>query len=84
MSSKKIERVFGNGGYITKTFQERFSFNLDKVKAILERLGKWSEILSPDTKKIEEILPSLPEKDQEEILSAREKKSFVMLKQSKK
>ena len=84
MDSKKIERVFSGNSYITKTLQSRFSFNMEKLKGILERLGKWVDILAPDTKKIDEILPSLSEAEQEEILSTREKKSFVMLKQSKK
>ena len=84
MDSKKIERVFSGNSYITKTLQSRFSFNMEKLKGILERLGKWADILAPDTKKIDEILPSLSEAEQEEILSTREKKSFVMLKQSKK
>ena len=44
MENEKIERVFGGDGYITKTVQERFSFNFEKIKPILERLGKWADI----------------------------------------
>lgn len=84
MESEKIDRVFGGDGYITKTLQERFSFNMDKVKPILERLGKWADILAPDEGKLEEILAGLPDKESEEILATRDKKTFITLKQTKK
>lgn len=84
MESEKIDRVFGGEGYITKTIQERFSFNMDKIKPILERLGKWTDILGPDEDKLEEILAGLPDKESEEILAARDKKTFITLKQTEK
>ena len=83
MENEKIERVFGGDGYITKTVQERFSFDMDKIKPILERLGKWVDILGPDEDKLEEILAGLPEKEAEEILATRDKKTFITLKQTK-
>lgn len=83
MESEKIDRVFGGEGYITKTVQERFSFDMDKIKPILEKLGKWTEILAPDEDKLEEILAGLPDKESEEILAARDKKTFITLKQTK-
>lgn len=83
MENEKIERVFGGDGYITKTIQERFSFDMDKIKPMLERLGKWADILGPDEDKLEEILAALPEKEAEEILAARDKKTFITLKQTK-
>ncbi len=84
MGSEKIDRVFGGSGYITKTVQERFSFNFEKIRPVLERLGRWADILEPDDKKLMEIIPDLPEKESEEILSGREKKTFIVLKQGKK
>lgn len=83
MESEKIERVFGGEGYITKTIQERFSFNMEKIKPILEHLGRWTDILGPDEDKLEEILAALPEKGAEEILATRDKKTFITLKQTK-
>lgn len=83
MENEKIERVFGGEGYITKTVQERFSFDMDKIKPILERLGKWADILGPDEDKLEEILVGLPDKEAEEILATRDKKTFITLKQTK-
>lgn len=83
MENEKIERVFGGDGYITKTVQERFSFNFEKIKPILERLGKWMDILGPNEDKLEEILASLPNKESEEILATRDKKTFITLKQTK-
>ncbi len=83
MENEKIDRVFGGDGYITKTVQERFSFNFEKIKPILERLGKWADILGPDEDKLEEILAGLQNKESEEILATRDKKTFITLKQTK-
>ncbi|MCR4330544.1 MAG: PD-(D/E)XK nuclease family protein [Patescibacteria group bacterium] len=84
MENTAVARVFGSPGYITKSVGERFTWEMSQVKPTLERLGKWSGILEPNPKKLEELLPTLPDKDREEILSAREKKSVVTLKQTKK
>ncbi len=84
MENTGVARVFGGPGYITKSVGERFAWKMDRVKPILERLGKWAGILEPNSKKLEELLPTLPDKDREEILTAREKRSVVTLKQTKK
>lgn len=84
MENTGVARVFGGPGYITKSIGERFAWEMSRVKPILERLGKWAGILEPNPKKLEELLPTLPDKDREEILTAREKKSVVTLKQTKK
>jgi len=84
MENTGVARVFGGSGYITKSVGERFAWEMDRIKPILERLGKWAGILEPNSKKLEELLPTLPDKDREEILTAREKRSVVTLKQTKK
>jgi len=84
MEKESLGRVFGDAGHITKNVQERFTFDMEKVKPILEDLGKWNDVLAPDVKKIEELLPSLPNSAQEEILNSRDKKTFTVLKQTKK
>lgn len=84
MENTAVARVFGSPGYITKSVGERFTWEMDRVRPILERLGKWAGILEPNSKKLEELLPTLGAKDQEEILTAREKKSVITLKQTKK
>ncbi|MFA5841570.1 MAG: PD-(D/E)XK nuclease family protein, partial [Candidatus Paceibacterota bacterium] len=84
MDSQKLGRVFGGEGYITKTVQERVSFDVEKIKPILEKLGLWEKILEPDTKKLAELISSLPDQEQEVALAAKTVKSFVTLKASKK
>ncbi len=84
MESSKVARVFSSRGFITKNVQERFSFDMDKVKEVLVPENKWEEILSPDEKKLSKLLPLLVSKLQNKILSFREKKEFVVLKQTKK
>ncbi|MCR4306926.1 MAG: PD-(D/E)XK nuclease family protein, partial [Candidatus Yonathbacteria bacterium] len=84
MENTGVARVFGGPGYITKSVGERFAWEMNRIKPILERLGKWAGILEPNPKKLEELLPTLQDKDREEILTAREKKSVVTLKQTKK
>lgn len=84
MTDKKVARVFGSDGYITRTMQERASFNMEKLHPFLEQIGKWDEILAPDTKLLEKILPTLTNDEQEKILEEREGKSFSVLKPTKK
>lgn len=83
MDQQKIDRVFGTDGYITRSVIERTSFDMETLEPILKRLGLWEKVLAPDAKRIEKILPSLPAPAQEELLSAREKKQTVLLKQTK-
>jgi len=84
MEKEELQRVFGSRGYITKNIQERFSYPMDKIKPILEKAGKWQDILVADAKKLGEILPSLAEEDKTGIEELKEKKVFTVLKQTKK
>ncbi len=84
MDNQKIERVFGNEGYLTRKIQERFSYDLEKIREILEPIGKWKDILDADEKKLEKILNSLPDDIQEKILALRKTKRFPALTASKK
>ena len=84
MEKAGVFRVFGSGGFITKQTQERFSFDMDKARPILERLGKWTDILEPDEKKLSKLLMELSEDAQNEILAARERKTITTLKASPK
>jgi putative RecB family exonuclease len=44
MNSEGVERVFGESGYLTKTLGERFVYDMDKIKKILEEIGRWDEV----------------------------------------
>ncbi len=58
--AKGIDRIFGDEGYITRLPQQRFSYNIDKVKSILEPVNKWNEILTIDKTKFKKVIDSLP------------------------
>ena len=57
--AKGIDRVFGDEGYITRLSQQRFSYNIKKVKEILEPINKWNEILTIDKTKFKKVIDSL-------------------------
>ena len=59
MDDQKVERVFGEEGYLTRTIKEKNIYDLEKIKEILESIGKWKEILEPDEKKVDKLLPSV-------------------------
>lgn len=66
-----IERVFSDQGYITRTVQKRYSYDFNKIKTILEPLGKWEEILKVDDVKLKKIIDTLPYLVQEQIKGAK-------------
>ena len=56
----ELDRVFGDSGYITRLPQQRFSYNFNKVKEILEPINKWNEILTIDKAKFKKVVDALP------------------------
>ena len=84
MDEQKVERVFGEEGYLTRTIKEKNVYDLEKIKDILKPVGKWDEILEPDEKKLDKILPSLSDNLKEKILSLATKKKTTMLSMKKK
>lgn len=77
---KKVERVFGDGGFITRRTQKRYSYNINKIKAILEPLRLWDEVATVDSSKLAQIIKALPYYLQKEIEQAREVESeYVVL-----
>ncbi len=84
MDEAKVERVFGQEGYITKSAKDSVSYNMEKVREILEPAGKWQEILSTDEKKLEKLLSSLPQETQEKLFQLRSTKQIITLTISKK
>lgn len=76
-----LERVFGDYGYITRTLQQRFSYDEGRLKEILSNRGLWENILSFDPQKLAKIEKSLPYSVREEIKKARIlEKEFKILK----
>jgi hypothetical protein len=76
-----LERVFGDGGYITRTLQQRFSYDEGRLKEILSRQGLWESVLAFDSKKLANIEKSLPYSVREEIEKSKiPGKKFKILK----
>lgn len=75
MERHGLTRVFGDEGYISKKNQQRFEYDIEKVKALLSPLGKWEEILKADETKLRKILMEIPEATRKEIERARKVKS---------
>lgn len=71
MDAGGYDRVFGEDGYLSRTVQRRFTYDFDKVRAILEPLGKWEEILAADEKKLAVLLKGLPFEVRSQIEEAK-------------
>lgn len=67
----KIERVFGEEGYITRTVQRRYTYDSEKIKSVLGPLGRWEEVLRVDDTKLKTLLASLSLSAQEQIKGAK-------------
>ena len=82
-----MERLFSEDGYISRQLIQRFKYNSETLKAILEPLGKWQEILKPDETKLKKILKEVPLSVKEKIESAKkidkEYKTFSFKKEKK-
>lgn len=85
--NQRLERVFGDGIFITRSLRQVFEYDSDKVKSVLEPLGKWNEVISIDSVKLKKVISELSYKERKEIEKARElKKEFksLSLKEEKK
>ena len=84
MNRQKMERVFGDEGYLTRKTTKRFSYDWDKIKEILEPIGKWSETLEPDEKRLEKIIPYLSDDIKEKVKNVQSLKTITILTASRK
>jgi hypothetical protein len=89
MESNGVERVFDERGfYISKKLQQRFKYDLDKVKQVLLGAGlsdKWEALLEADEKKLKLIMETLPSPVRNEIAALKTlSKEFTTLTASSK
>lgn len=84
MDAQGFERVFSESGYVTRSTQERVSYDVDKAEPILRAAGVWNNVLVADKKKIEEIVPTLNGKTQEELATTKKVSVSKTLRLSKK
>lgn len=71
MDAQGYDRVFGEAGYLARSIQRRFAYDFEKIRAVLEPLGKWEEILAADERKLKAILKALPPEAQSAIEDAK-------------
>lgn len=45
MNIQGIERIFGENGYLTRVLLERTTYDMPQIKELLEKLGKWNEVI---------------------------------------
>ncbi|NTV44170.1 MAG: PD-(D/E)XK nuclease family protein [Candidatus Yonathbacteria bacterium] len=84
MDAQGFERVFSDEGYVTRSAQERVTYDMAKAEPILRAAGVWNEVLAPDKKKLEEVLETLGDKEQREIEDAKKVSVSKTLRISKK
>lgn len=83
LNDNNLEQIFAkkSGFSIMRSFQERYAYDFEKIQQILEPLNDWTKILSPDSKKLKELLKELPPHTRDEINSAHQiAKKIAMLK----
>ena len=84
LDQQGLERVFSKLGYITRLSSIRYSYDLNKIKEILEPLGKWGEVITIDQEKLKKLLKLLPKKIQNQIEKTKKiEKKYLILKISK-
>ncbi|MDO8523342.1 MAG: PD-(D/E)XK nuclease family protein, partial [bacterium] len=89
MDANGVERVFDERGYyISKKLQQRFKYDLDKVKEILLESGlqeKWEALFEADEKKLKVVMDILPSPVRDKIANLKTlSKEFTVLTASTK
>jgi len=59
MDANGDSRLFADSGYITRSIKQKNIFDTEKIRPILEELGRWQDVLKIDEAKIEKIVASL-------------------------
>lgn len=84
MDQENMERLFGDDSYITRQVIQRFKYDADLLRQILEPLGRWPEILKVDESKLKRVARELPPNLRSQIDSVkklnRESKIFSVKK----
>jgi len=71
MDQEGLERLFGEDGYITRQAIQRFKYDSETLRSILEPLGKWQEVLKVDDVKLKKAAKELPAGERAKIEAAR-------------
>lgn len=84
MDQKNVEQVFADAGSILRTLRKTYRYDAEKLREILEPLGKWEEILKVDGTALRKVSGVLPVEARREIDKAKvvdkESKSYIVKK----
>lgn len=84
MDQEGVEQVFGEGGIIARALRKTYKYDAEKIRSILEPLGKWQDVLKIDNTAIKNIIGALPYPVRKEIeklkIIDRQTKAFVVKK----
>lgn len=75
----KLERVFGDNGYVSRLWQERYSYDDKKIAEALKAIGKLEEFLTVDLKKLSKKIESFTREEKNKIAEARTAKKIKVL-----
>lgn len=88
MDQEGMERLFGEDGYITRSAIQRFKYDSETLRTILEPLGRWQDVLKVDDVKLKKVVRDLPAEKRAKIAEARqvdkEYKTLALKKTAKK
>ncbi|MFZ2153913.1 MAG: PD-(D/E)XK nuclease family protein [Candidatus Moraniibacteriota bacterium] len=78
MDQEGVERVFSESGIIARTLRQTYKYDDQKIKAILDPLGKWEAVNKINATALKSILPTLPTEAKQEVEAAKllDKESF--------
>jgi RecB family exonuclease len=71
MDQEGLESLFGDDGYISRTLIQRFKYDADLLRQILEPLGRWPDVLKVDDAKLKKVAKELPRDSRAKIEEAR-------------
>lgn len=71
MAEEGVTRVFGDEGIIAQKTVQWYQYDQKKIKAVLEPLGRWEEILKMDDTKLRRLLKEVSEDIRNTIQDAR-------------
>ena len=84
MDQENIDQVFSDAGRILRTLRKTYKYDKEKLRAILEPLDKWEEVLKVDGVSLRNILGVLPFETKNEVEKAKvldkESKSYIVKK----
>lgn len=88
MDQEGLESLFGDDGYISRSVIQRFKYDADLLRQILEPLGRWPDVLKVDDAKLKKVAKELPRDSRAKIEEARqldkEYKTIVLKKRKSK